>query len=137
MPAMTLRLTSAQWQQITQQLTRELPNEACGLLAGVNGVVRRVYPVESILRSPVAYEMEPHAQVRAMVEIEEQGWEITAIYHSHPAGPPAPSPTDIAQAYYPDSLYLICAPDARGQWRGRAFRIVDGAVVEALVEFGE
>jgi proteasome lid subunit RPN8/RPN11 len=122
-----------QWHIIIAQLTRERPNEACGLLAGVGGVVQRVYPIDNILLSPVAYEMEPHAQVRAMTEIEAQGWEITAIYHSHPAGPPTPSPTDIAQAYYPDSLYLICAPDAHGQWRGRAFWIVDGAVAEVAV----
>jgi proteasome lid subunit RPN8/RPN11 len=93
-----------------------------------------VYPIDNILRSPVAYEMEPHAQVRAMTEIEAQGWEITAIYHSHPAGPPIPSLTDIAQAYYPDSLYLICAPDAGDAWRGRAFRIVESAVTEVAVK---
>jgi hypothetical protein len=39
----------------------------------------------------------------------------------------------VAEAYYPDSLYLIYAPDERGQWRGRAFRLVDGQVTETPV----
>ncbi|MGQ0601631.1 MAG: M67 family metallopeptidase [Anaerolineales bacterium] len=134
---MTLVLTQTQWHIVTEQLTRELPNEACGLLAGVGGVVQHVYPIENIRRSPVAYEMQPEQQIRTMDEIEARGWEITAIYHSHPAGPSVPSPTDIAEAYYPESLYLICSADARGAWVGRAFRIENGTVTEVPVEIVE
>lgn len=137
MRGVNLRMTAAQWQTVTSQLTRELPNEACGLLAGLGGVVQRVYPIENIRRSPVAYEMQPEQQIRTMDEIETRGWELTAIYHSHPSGPPTPSPTDLAEAYYPESLFLICTPDVSGAWRGRAFRIVDGAASEAPVEIVE
>lgn len=126
-----LRLTPAQWGAIAEHLTRALPEEACGLLAGRGGVVRAVYPVENRLHSPVAYEMDPAQQIETMVAIEDAGWEITGIFHSHPAGPPTPSPTDVAQAYYPESLYLICAPDGAGAWRGRVFRIEAGRVAEA------
>ncbi len=127
---MSLRLTSEQWRTITAQLTRELPNEACGLLGGRGGVVEQVMAVENAAHSPVRYEMAPAQQLEAMLALESAGLELTAIYHSHPAGPAMPSPTDVAEAYYPDSLYLICAPDEHGQWRGRAFRIVDGEVSE-------
>jgi proteasome lid subunit RPN8/RPN11 len=127
-----LRLTPAQWRALTEHLTRELPNEACGLLGGLAGEVQAVYPVTNQLRSPVAYEMDPAEQIQAMLAIEDIGWEITAIFHSHPAGPPAPSPTDIAQAFYPESIYLICVPagERGGRWHGRAFRILDGQVGE-------
>jgi proteasome lid subunit RPN8/RPN11 len=39
--------------------------------------------------------------------MEAQGLEMVGIYHSHPHGPDSPSPTDIAEAYYPDAVYLI------------------------------
>lgn len=134
-----LRLTPAQWQALADHLTRALPEEACGLLGGLAGQVRAVYPVTNRLRSPVAYEMEPTEQIRAMLAIEDAGWEITGIFHSHPAGPAGPSPTDIAQAFYPDSIYVICAPAEAGpgRWHGRAFRIVDGQVSEVPLEIRE
>jgi proteasome lid subunit RPN8/RPN11 len=62
--------------------------------------------------------------------MEARGWELLGIFHSHPAGPAIPSETDVRRAYYPDSLYLICAPDERGEWHARAFSIVSGAVEE-------
>jgi hypothetical protein len=37
----------------------------------------------------------------------------------------------VARAYYPDSVYVILAPEAPGgEWRGRAFRIEEGRVEE-------
>jgi proteasome lid subunit RPN8/RPN11 len=128
---MSLTLAAAHWQALLAHVQAESPNEACGLLGGEAGVVRRVYPVENSLHSPWEYQMDPADQVRVMLEIEASGWELSGIYHSHPGGPPAPSPTDVARAYYPESVYVILAPDqGRGAWRGRAFRIDEGRVEE-------
>ena len=129
-----LRLTTAHWRAITDHLTAQLPNEACGLLGGPAGQVRAVYPVANVLNSPVAYQMDPAQQLAVFLELETAGWELTAIFHSHPAGPAGPSPTDIAQAYYPEALYLTCAPEAAGRWRGRAFRLEAGQATEVPVE---
>ena len=52
-----------------------------------------------------------------------------AIYHSHPAGPPIPSQTDIAEAFYPDSVYIIISL-AHKPPSVRAFRIAGGVVTE-------
>ncbi len=128
-----LRLTPAQWEAICAHLSQALPNEACGLLGGEAGQVRAVYPVENRLHSPVRYEMAPAAQLAAMLAIEAAGWEITGIFHSHPRGPATPSETDVAEAYYPESIYLICAPGATGAWQGRAFRLEAGRVREVTV----
>ena len=132
---MSLTLTAAQWQEIVARAQAERPNEACGLLGGSEGgVVRRVYPVENVLHSPREYQMDPKRQVEVMLEIEAAGWDLHGIYHSHPGGPPVPSPADVAQAYYPDSIYVILAPEAAtGEWRGRAFRIEAGEVKEVEV----
>jgi [CysO sulfur-carrier protein]-S-L-cysteine hydrolase len=133
-----LTLSRAQWQEIIAHAQAELPNEACGLLAGEGGTVRHVYPVENSLHSPWAYEMDPTQQVHVMLEIEAAGWELSAIYHSHPGGPPVPSPTDVARAYYPDSIYLILAPEAATrEWHGRAFVIEEGRVEELSLQVVE
>lgn len=106
------------------------PEEGCGLLGGINGQVQTVYPVENILHSPVEYLMDATEQVRVMMALEQAELEIAGIFHSHPTGPPTPSPTDVAQAYYPDAVYVIGAPDAEGHWQARGFRIEAGKVVE-------
>lgn len=107
-----------------------LPNEACGLLGGHNGRVLRVYPMTNATPSPVCYTLAPVEQVQVMGEIDAQGWEITGIFHSHPSGPPTPSAADVRQAYYPESVYVILAPDETGRWSARAFEILEGEVRE-------
>jgi proteasome lid subunit RPN8/RPN11 len=113
------------------------PNEACGLLAGWGGRACRVYPVENIHHSPTVYEMNPAQQLAAFLYMEAAGWDLIAIYHSHPAGPAEPSPTDIAQAYYPDSVYVIVSPlpGALGApaWRVRGFKIEARQVSEVSI----
>ena len=81
--------------------------------------------------------MDPAQQVETMAAIEAAGWELTGIFHSHPGGPPTPSATDIAQAYYPESLYVILTPDAMGEWQGRAFQIDGGQAQEVRLEIVE
>lgn len=114
---------------IAAQARDELPNEACGLLAGQDGRVVKRYPIRNADESPVHYRMEPKEQLQAMLEIDDQGWNLAAIYHSHTHTRAYPSATDIRLAAYPDALYLILSlataePDLRG------FRIVDGDVTE-------
>ena len=96
-------------------------------MGGADGRAERVTPVENALHSPVAYAMQPQAQVEAMMAFERDGLELLAIFHSHPGGPAVPSQTDVRQAYYPDSLYLIFSPDAAGGGTGGRFRLTRGA----------
>ena len=67
-------------------------------------------PVENMLHSPVRFQMEPSAQFKALLNIEEAGQELLAIFHSHPTGPARPSETDVAEFYYPGALVLIASP---------------------------
>ena len=106
------------------------PEEACGLLAGLGGQVQRVYLVENKRHSPSDYFMDPTQQVRAMLDIEAAGWDLCSIFHSHPAGQPVPSATDIDRAYYPDAVYIILAPDGGSDWVMRGFTIIAAQVRE-------
>lgn len=106
------------------------PEEACGLIGGRDGQAVRLYPVENVRHSPVAFEMEPLQQIKAMLAMEAEGLELIAIYHSHPNGPARPSATDVANAYYPDAVQLIISLADRARPSVRAFTIIDGAVTE-------
>lgn len=106
------------------------PEEGCGLLAGVNGLVSHHYPIENILHSPTAFEMDPLQQVNTMLALETQAMDLLAIYHSHPQGPSAPSETDIAQAYYPEAETIIVSLVDLATPAIRGFHIIDGLVSE-------
>ena len=104
--------------------------EMCGLLAGRDGVVDRVWPVPNALRSPVAYRMDGPEFAAAMIGCE---FEPLGIFHSHPAGPPVPSPTDVAEAAYPDSIYVVISLQTLPP-SVRAFTILEGQVTEVQID---
>lgn len=126
----SLRLKRPLFQQIIRHLEDVLPEEGCGLIAGTEGLAQTVYPVRNSLASPIAYEMEPVEQLEAMLDLENRGLDLLAIYHSHPHGPAEPSETDISMAYYPEAAYLIISWDRNHKLTARAFFIVDGKVTE-------
>ena len=75
------------------------------------------------------YLISPREQLNAFREMDDQGEELVAIYHSHPASQPYPSPTDRAEAHYPEAAYVLVSlrtavPEVR------AFRIADDVVRE-------
>jgi proteasome lid subunit RPN8/RPN11 len=116
--------------QMIAQARADYPAETCGLVAGRDGRAVRLYPVENVRHSPVAFEMDPLQQIRAMLAIENEGLEMLAIYHSHPNGPAWPSPSDAAQAYYPESAHLIISLADPAHPTLRAFMIADGQTTE-------
>lgn len=106
-----------------------MPQEICGLIASENGRVCKLYPVPNIAKRPrVSYYMDPEVQLQAFDDIDANGWELLAIYHSHPYGPDVPSRSDIAQSYYPDTVYVIISPPSV-----RGFYIREGDYQEVSI----
>lgn len=68
------------------------------------------------------YVIDPREQLKAFRAIEAAGDELVGIYHSHPLSQPYPSPTDRAEAHYPDAFYLLVSLRT-GKPEIRAFRI--------------
>jgi proteasome lid subunit RPN8/RPN11 len=124
----SLTLSPGQLDAMRRHVATESPLEACGLLAGENGVVQTVLAVKNAAASKVRFRMEPRAQLRAFEQIEAAGQEVLAIFHSHPKGPSVPSPTDIKEAAYP-VVHIIWSPVGR-KWHARGFWIENGHAAE-------
>src|SRR5262245_32275668 len=113
-PSRPLAIGAAMRDAIVAHLQSWIPNEGCGLLAGISlgahDVAVRFYPGTNIDRSPVRYTMKPEEVIHAQKELREmraQGWFLAAIVHSHPRTEPAPSRTDLREASYPNPRTLI------------------------------
>jgi proteasome lid subunit RPN8/RPN11 len=130
-----LRITPGQYEQMRAEAERNAPEEACGLVAGRgaragDAVAAAILPVENALHSPWRFRMHPQQQVEAFLLMEEKGWDLLAIYHSHPQGPASPSATDLNEFAYPEALALIWSR-AQNEWICRAFAIEDGRTLAA------
>lgn len=103
-------------------------DEVCGFLAGhVEFTAERIYPVSNIAEKPhTSFLMEPHEQYEAMVSIEEQGMQVSAIYHSHPDGAQTGfSTSDLAGAWgYPHVAHIVISHSSTG-YVLRAFLLRD------------
>lgn len=86
---------------------QEAPLECCGILAGKGRTVARIYEMRNADESRTSYLMNPEEQLRVFREMEEEGLDMVAIYHSHPNTIPFPSVRDVRLAWYPDVAYLI------------------------------
>ncbi len=112
----------------------EAPREACGLLAGRNGRVLRIYRIRNADRSPTSYKLDPDQQFRAFKDIENRGLDFLGIYHSHPSSPATLSARDMEQAYYPEVSYILISLADPAEAQVRAFRIhAEGVTEEDLV----
>ena len=119
------------FKEMVEQGLREFPNECCGVIAA-NGEGRpvKIFPMQNADASPVTYRLDGREQLRVFDEMDEKGWELWAIYHSHTHSEAYPSETDIKLAFYPDARYLVLSLADRSAPEMRAFMIADGEVTE-------
>jgi proteasome lid subunit RPN8/RPN11 len=128
-----ISISDEHWAAMHRYVAQEDPLEACGLVAGRHLHSLAVFPVTNELHSPTGYRFAPQEQVALFMQFEEKGWDLLAIYHSHPAGGATPSETDIQTAAYPDSLHLIWSK-SKHTWTCRAFRIGNENISEVPIE---
>ena len=108
--------------------------ECCGLLAGVGGVISKIFPAKNALASPTAYDVAPQELFQLFRRMREEGLEHLGIYHSHPSSENVPSPRDIELAAYPNEGYFIISLLPATPRPVRAFSIRDGHVQELKIE---
>ena len=133
-----LSMPAALADELLAHARAELPNEACGLLAGdlAAGTADAYHPARNADASPYVYSVHPDDLVRIVLGIEDGGQDLVAIFHSHTHTPAVPSPTDRRQARYP-VVYLVASlsdPEASPAESLRAWRIEDGESREVVLE---
>jgi [CysO sulfur-carrier protein]-S-L-cysteine hydrolase len=114
-------------EQMVAHAVADLPNECCGMIAGVGGTATRVLPATNSEGSPFMYVMDPREQMRIMDDIEDSGEDLLAVYHSHTRSAAYPSRTDVELAFFPETLYVIVSIADRDRPDIRAFRLSRGA----------
>lgn len=131
-----MRIPRSLLEQIVGQARAEAPNECCGVIAVRDGAATGVHPTENVAASPLRFEVDGPALFRLLEEIEEQGAELGAIYHSHTRSEPYPSQTDVNFSYgWPGVEWLIVGvPRDGGEEQVRSYRIDDGEIREVEVE---
>lgn len=133
-----LCLSSRHRCELIDHVQSALPEEACGLIAGREGICTLLLPVTNVLHSPTRFRMDPSEQWRALRKIEDEHLDLLAIYHSHPTGPPHPSARDLAEFAYPTVFYLILSRLAHAsEWHFAAFDLKNGQIEEILLQEGD
>jgi [CysO sulfur-carrier protein]-S-L-cysteine hydrolase len=127
-------LDRATYDAIVDHARSDFPFEVCGLLAGSGGRLVKHWAIPNAARSMTYYSMEPKAMLAAFNEMDDRGWDLLAIYHSHTHTEAFPSPTDVELAFYPEAVYLIVSLQDPEQPVIRGFDIVDGAIAERVVD---
>ena len=99
----------------------ELPNEACGLLAGNGDEVCFFYPLTNVASSPTRYTVDPDGHFGALQHAERNGWQLAGVFHRHPDAIAEPSAVDVEAALEPDWSHVILGVDGLRAWtvRGR------------------
>tara|TARA_B100001123_G_scaffold194391_2_gene221569 strand:- start:1775 stop:2215 length:441 start_codon:yes stop_codon:yes gene_type:complete len=117
----------------------DLPNECCGILAGPDNRVEKVYRMSNVEASPFRFSMDPGELVQVDSEAGENGWELLVIYHSHTGSEAYPSDTDVRIAggtagLWPDVRYVLVSLIDMDDPVVRIFQIADGVVTEEPLE---
>ncbi len=134
-----MSLTQSQVKRLGARARADAPNETCGLIGGQNGRALQIYPLKNVDDNPrIRYLADPQELLYAVREVEEaHDWQVLAIYHSHPASPAYPSPTDVERAFYPDAVYILISlmkPDAVDV---RGFKIQEAKITEVTLDVEE
>lgn len=128
-----LYLNKSQKEKLVEHAEKKAPNEACGILAGKDYKVEKVYEMVNTDNSAKTFFMEPKQQLKVMKEIRNSGLEMIGIYHSHLETDAYPSAHDVELAYYPEVFYVIVSIKDSGNPSIKSFKIAEGRIDEEEV----
>lgn len=111
------------------------PNEACGILAGKDNTVSKIYKMTNTENSPVSYFMDSKEQFNVMKDMRQNSLSMIAIFHSHPSSAAYPSAKDVSLAFYDDCAYIIVSL-VGSEPELKTFSIINGEVKETEAVIG-
>lgn len=86
-------------------------------------------PSPNLDPNPNRYEIDARLHVATNRRLRDTGRAVIGAYHSHPHSPAWPSPSDLAEAYYADFIWMIVSL-AGAAAELKAFRIDGTGIVE-------
>ena len=106
-----IKLSKADYNRIIAHAESELPNEACGLIAGnidgENKEIKKVYFLTNTDHSNEHFSLDPREQLAAVKDMRKNGFVPLGNWHSHPESPSRPSDEDKRLAYDSKASYMI------------------------------
>jgi proteasome lid subunit RPN8/RPN11 len=132
-----VRISRALLDDILRHAREEFPNECCGIVATSDGAATKVFRAENIHHSPARFEIDGRHVIRIQAELDERGWELGSIYHSHTKTAAYPSQTDVNFAQnWPGMVWLIVSLEDPERPLVRAFEIEGGTISERELSVG-
>ena len=106
-----IKLKNDDFKKMLHHAIAELPNEACGLIAGVKDgsdkVIEKVYLLTNTDHSNEHFSLDPREQLAAVKDMRANGLIPLGNWHSHPETPSRPSKEDKRLAYDKTASYMI------------------------------
>lgn len=106
-----IKLSKSDFEKMLSHAEKELPNEACGLIAGkldgADKIIEKVYLLTNIDHSNEHFSLDPKEQLSAIKDMRANGLVPLGNWHSHPESPSRPSDEDKRLAYDSKASYLI------------------------------
>ena len=106
-----VKLSQTDYEKMVAHAESELPDEACGLIAGrIDGddkIIEKVYLLTNIDHSNEHFSLDPKEQLAAVKDMRANGYELLGNFHSHPESPSRPSEEDKRLAYDSKASYMI------------------------------
>ena len=109
---MTVTINKTDFDRILAHAKENLPEEACGLIAGIDredGVreIKKVYLLTNIDHTNEHFSIDPKDQLASIKDMRAEGLKPLGNWHSHPESPSRPSEEDKRLANDPNASYLI------------------------------
>lgn len=108
---MQVILSQKDFAAIVDHAKKNLPEEACGLIAGVDEgdkrIIKKVYLLENTDHTNEHFTISPQQQLKCIKDMRKNGWKPLGNWHSHPETPARSSKEDIRLAYDSKMSYLI------------------------------
>jgi proteasome lid subunit RPN8/RPN11 len=123
------QITTATLAAIIAHAREAAPVECCGLLIGRDGSIDDAARAKNLAGSPNRFLLDPKDHIEVRRTARGRGLDVIGFYHSHPHSPAWPSPTDIAEAAYPDAVQLIVSLEGTAVV-ARLFRLESGSAEE-------
>ena len=131
-----LQMTRALADEMIEHCRAWYPKEGCGILGAKDGEIVKVFRMTNAKNSPVRYEMDSFEQHLAYKKIDDEGWDLGGVFHSHTHTEAFPSPTDVKEAREPVPYVIVSfgedPPSIRAFWIRKADAFDEDGEIEEI-----